>query len=475
MIRALILLHRWLGVAFCLLFAMWFASGIVMHFVPYPAFSAAERRAGLTSIDVARIKSSPAQALTAASSGDPARVRLTQRSDGPIYVIAGALRTVALYASDLSVATVTSAELALAIAADYARRRQWDSAAAGIAALQEYDQWTLSGEFDRYRPLYRVAVNDPAGTDIYVSTPTGEIVLVTTRSQRTWNYAGSIVHWIYFTALRSHPAAWSRLLWWLSLLALIGAALGACIGILRIEMRGSRLVSPYAGLKAWHHWLGLGCMVFVLAWIFSGWLSMDDGTLFSSGRPSYAEIRAVSGAPDWSLVPYGEAQPLDTQTREAEWFAFGGHVYRRQIRAHDDQWLAVADAPTDPPAPQQAVLDPEAINSAARLLAPGCAAAIPIGRDQTDAATPIYRVICADTWFDIDPASGTLVEKFDASRRRYGWLFGRLHRLDFPYLTRHPALRTGLIVALCGCGFIFSLTGVVIGWQSLRRRPHAAG
>ena len=36
MMRALILLHRWLGVVFCLLFAMWFATGIVMHFVPFP-------------------------------------------------------------------------------------------------------------------------------------------------------------------------------------------------------------------------------------------------------------------------------------------------------------------------------------------------------------------------------------------------------------------------------------------------------
>src|ERR1700743_3032579 len=42
MMRALATLHRWWGVAFCLLFAMWFASGIVMHFVPFPARS--ERR-----------------------------------------------------------------------------------------------------------------------------------------------------------------------------------------------------------------------------------------------------------------------------------------------------------------------------------------------------------------------------------------------------------------------------------------------
>ena len=247
--RALILLHRWLGVAFCLLFALWFASGIVMHFVPYPSFTAADRHAGLAPIDLAQVKARPAEAFAASRIGKTARVRLTQRSDGPIYLILGSSRTVTLHAADLSEATVKSAELARAIASDYALRRQWDAAAVSIAALQDYDQWTLSPELDRYRPLYSVALNDSSDTDLYISKTTGEVVLATTHRQRAWNYAGSVAHWIYLTALRSHPAAWSRLVWWLSLFALIGAALGACVGILQIERRGSRLVSPYAGLE----------------------------------------------------------------------------------------------------------------------------------------------------------------------------------------------------------------------------------
>jgi hypothetical protein len=53
-LRPLILLHRYFGVAFCLLFAMWFASGIVMHFVQFPALSESERVAGLPPIDLMR-------------------------------------------------------------------------------------------------------------------------------------------------------------------------------------------------------------------------------------------------------------------------------------------------------------------------------------------------------------------------------------------------------------------------------------
>ncbi|MGY4343865.1 hypothetical protein ACVWXM_000329 [Bradyrhizobium sp. GM7.3] len=56
MMRAIVLLHRWLGIAFCLLFAMWFATGIVMHFVPFPSLTEAERFAGLGPLDGAETR-----------------------------------------------------------------------------------------------------------------------------------------------------------------------------------------------------------------------------------------------------------------------------------------------------------------------------------------------------------------------------------------------------------------------------------
>ncbi len=82
MTRTLILLHRWLGVAFCLFFAMWFATGIVMHFVPFPALTEAERFGGLAPIDVRAIRHGPAEAVAASALKDAERVRLLQRSDG---------------------------------------------------------------------------------------------------------------------------------------------------------------------------------------------------------------------------------------------------------------------------------------------------------------------------------------------------------------------------------------------------------
>lgn len=471
--RALVFLHRWLGVAFCLVFAMWFASGIVMHFVPFPAFTEADRLAGLAPIDTAGVQHGPAAAVAAGKIGDAARVRLVQRSDGPIYLVADASGTAAVHAADLSDAAVHSAELVLSIATDYATRRQWDTSAARIAALQAYDQWTVSGQYDRYRPLYRIALNDARGTELYVSATTGEVVLDTTYRERAWNYAGSVTHWIYPTVLRAHPQAWSRLVWWLSLLALIGASAGMVVGVLRIEISKSRLISLYHGVQAWHHWLGLGCMLFVLTWILSGWLSMDDGRLFSTGQPSTSDIAAVTGVPDWSALPNDEGRRVDPHTIEVEWFAFAGRIYRRERTALGSQHLVIAGSPAAAALPDRALLDGTEINAVARHLAPECTAAVMIGRRDhyapasTTPNAPIFRVICGDDWFDIDATNGALLDKLDPSRRAYRWLYGALHTFDFAVLTARPALRTSLIVALCGFGFVFSLTGVVIAGRRL--------
>src|ERR1700761_2862583 len=196
--RFLATMHRWWGIVFCLLFAMWFTSGIVMHFVSFPARSASA-------------VSPPAI--------DPARIN---------------------------------------------------------SEIIDYDQWTVAGDYDHDRPLKRIALNDAAGTEIYISSATNAVVLTTTRAQRLLNYPGSIAHWLYPTALRHHKHAWATLMWWLSLVATIGAALGVIIGLIRLGAS-----ARYRGLQRWHHITGLIFAPFLLAWIFSGFLSMDDGTLFA--------------------------------------------------------------------------------------------------------------------------------------------------------------------------------------------------
>jgi len=220
--RVLAALHRWWGVAFCLLFAMWFASGIVMHFVPFPSRGEAGRFGG----------------------------------------------------ADLrSIRGIGSEQEALRIAGEHARSRGLDPSRAAVTSIG-YDQWTVAGEFDPDRPLYRVAVKDEAGTEIYVSQATGDVVLLTTQNMRFANYFGSIAHWIYPAALRRYGKVWRGLMWWLSLAATVGATIGVIIGIVRLGTG-----TAYRGLQRAHHVFGLILSPVMLCSIFSGFLSMDDGLL----------------------------------------------------------------------------------------------------------------------------------------------------------------------------------------------------
>jgi hypothetical protein len=263
--KALVLLHRWLGVGFCLLFAMWFASGIVMHFVPFPELTEAARFAGLPAIDVSRVRHGPDEAVVASHVEEARRVRLIQRPDGPVYIVGGASKPTAVRADDLSDATVASDQLALAVAQAHARQLGIDAARAIVASVADYDQWSVPNGYDEHRPLYRVALHDPSGFELYVSSRTGEVVLDTTRTERAWNYPGSVVHWIYPTVLRRNWAAWDKVVWTLSLGALVAAVTGVVLGVTRMRVSRSGLGSPFRGWHAWHHILGLFTATFVVS------------------------------------------------------------------------------------------------------------------------------------------------------------------------------------------------------------------
>jgi PepSY-associated TM region len=468
--KALVILHRWLGVGFCLLFAMWFATGIVMHFVPYPALMESERIAGLVPVDPGLIRHGPDQAVAASGIKNASRVRLVQRSDGPVYIVSGGAKPSAVRAGDLGDASLKSEAMALDIAQAHARRRGIDGSQAAVAELADDDQWTVPNGYDVHRPLYRIALNDPAGTELYVSSTTGEVVVDTTRYERVWNYVGSVAHWIYPTVLRSHWAAWDKVVWTLSLVALVGAISGVVLGFIRIRVSRAGIRSPYRGWHAWHHILGLITATFVVTWIFSGWLSMDHGLLFSRGQLSAAEAAGITSQSRWDRLSV-EVHRTAAPAKEIEWFVLADQFYRRERTDVDTQMLFPLVPKSEPSHP---FLTADEVAAYVERAASNCAAPEVIGIDDIYAAAssmpaaPVYRSVCGDVWFHVDGASGAILERLDSSRRAYRWFYTALHTFNLPMLSAHPGALSALIVVLCSLGFVFSVTGAVIGWRRLR-------
>ena len=85
---------------------------------------------------------------------------------------------------------------------------------------------------------------------------------------------------------------------------------------------------------------------------------------------------------------------------------------------------------------------------------------------------PVLRVgfdDAAQSWFHIDPRTGDILGRSDASRRTYRWLFNALHSLDFHALIAHRPAWDIVVWLLSLLGVVISASGVVIGWRRLTR------
>lgn len=313
-------LHRWSGIVLSLLFTLWFATGAVMVFEPFPELAAAERAAHSDPIPLERVRALPPLI-------DGAQTRLVGRGGAPAYVIE----------RDGQKAEIFSAEDGRplppfgAADASASARRFSEKAVRSVSGPFNYDQWIVHQQFDPLRPFYRVRLADAAATDLYVSARSGEIVQRTTRRARALNWLGSNIHWIYFTPIRKVFAPWDWTVWIVSLIGVGTTALGLWLGVDRTLRRWRARrpgVSPFKGWLRWHHILGLAGGFFLFAWIVSGWLSMDHGRLFSRGEATAAEATAYRGPPGVPL------RPSDLRRLE-------GARMVRFVRGARSPWLAV--------------------------------------------------------------------------------------------------------------------------------------
>jgi uncharacterized iron-regulated membrane protein len=487
--RALYLTHRWVGIGLCLLFAMWFFTGIVMIYVPFPNLDPAERYAGLEPIDGTRVKVELGAALAAAGiESAPQRVRMTTVLGRPAFH---------LLPQDGGWITVF---------ADTGERLQSVNSSQALESVTrfrpghqpvyrerlELDQWTVSGGLRPFLPLHRVALGDAAGTEYYVSDRTAEVVRDTSRSERIWNWLGANLHWIYPLVLVRHRGVWHEVVVWLSVVGTVLAVTGIVAGLLRWRFRkpyknGSG--SPYRGWMRWHHWLGLVSGVFVLTWIFSGLMSMNPWKLFPPKTPSSEETTRYRGGTlvatdfsrDLSEVLHEHHRPV----YEIEWQRFGGRPYY-VLRTAPLQSTTYAADRAEPGFKR--FTEQELMAQAATLL-PASRIAQADWLTEYDAywyarenlgrlrVLPVLRVRFNDadaTWYHIDPATGQLLERLTRANRVQRWLYNGLHSLDFGFLLYNRPAWDIVVIVLSLAGLGLSVTGVVVAWRRLRRRSSDA-
>jgi uncharacterized iron-regulated membrane protein len=466
--------HRWVGIVTCLFFAMWFISGVVMMYVAFPGLSDKERLAALPDIVWEKVALSPDEAMKAAGATRyPRELRLNMVADEPVYRLTGwDGKRQAISAVDGRTITEVNEQQALAVAGHHPA-----SKSPQLDEIVDRDQWSVTARYDPLRPLYLITLGDDAGTKLYVSSRSGEIALDTNRTERVWNWLGSIPHWIYPTVLRKDGPLWRLVVLWISGICLIVGVTGIWIGILRVRLKrryASGNITPYRGWMAWHHITGLIAGLSVLTWMFSGWLSLDPGRVFADRNTPREVLQRYAGhdAPD---IAAAIRAPADKPAVEARFVWIDGMPL--MIVAKRDGTRRVID----PTSGEIARLPQDRLWNAAAKLLPDSRIENRLSLGEYDAywyahhndrELPVLRAKFDDdaqTWFHISPVTGDILGRIDSSRRTYRWLFNALHSFDFQLLLMYRPAWDIVVWLLSILGTIVSVSGVVIGWRYLKR------
>lgn len=490
--RWTVLAHLYLGIGFALLFVMWFATGIVLMYAPFPGFGVERDHARMPALHCDACTIPLATMLSAIGPRDTLTpVRVGMLGDRPVLRALGMDRRWATwYADDLRPVAPIDGPAAAEIAARAVGIPA--TVAHAVQRIDEPDQWTMEGIIRRQLPMWRVDFTDAAGTRVYVSVHGAESVVGSTRRERTLAWIGAIPHWLYPRVLRARVGVW---IWTIIVLGALGTVMsvaGVAVGVWQTRWRRRRRdgrpadISPYRpAWMRWHHLTGLVVGLVTCTWIFSGMMSVTPFDWSPGDHPDSAMRRAFAGGEPTSLgfaltpAEVVRGLPAGSDVRELEprlvageprWVAFDGRGGVMPLRP--------GGAPGTLPA-----LDLETITRGARLA--GRAARITAVTElrthdsyyynsvERTRPLPVVRIDLADdaaTALYVDPARAELVMRQERRSRWERWLYHGLHDLDFPALRTRRPLWDIVVILLSLGGLVLSWSGVVVGWRWLAHR-----
>lgn len=493
-LRNAILWHRYLSLGYCLLFAVWFVSGMVLLYVRMPELRDIDRLAHLPPLDFTSLRITPEEAFARTGLNvSPARASVGMIGTRPVYrFLVNSGTWVTVFGDDGSrldrLNPISATAIAETFAPENGSQKRW------IREIATVDQWTV---FDYpmarpYLPFEIVSGGDDKGSVYYVSGATGSLYLVTTRRGRIWAWFGAIPHWWYVRALRAKPLIWRIVLILGSGVGTVSCLAGLLIGFLqyspskRYRLSGSRRSSiPYIGWKRWHYLLGASFGLVTFTWILSGLFTMNPSN--SPGPdPSDAETQMFAGgelnpnhfhlAPSQAVKMFSrclQAAELEFITFQAEPYYLAKDRYGRLslLSATKDSGDCVSELP------------PQQLLSAAQRVVTNAAvrdSALLSGYDTYyyDDPTysrplPVFRVRFVDphqTWLYVNPRTARIQAVYTEHGRLQRWLYEGLHDLHFTFLFRHRSAWRLTVLALCFGGFILSVTGIILAKNYLQPR-----
>lgn len=476
MFRWLLLLHRYLGISLGGLLIAWCLSGVVMMYVAYPSLGPDQQIAGLKKLDLKGCCELDHLSIYESLLIDDFRIEMLL--DQPVVRVTtnfGPGTTIDLNSGE-PIDGISASE-ANRIATDFQRHSRLEGDLRYLG-LVERDQWTVT--IFSHQPLHHFALNDSRSTEWYISSRTGEVVQLTTASQRFWGWLGPVIHWLYPTQLRQNVRLWLQIVILTSLMGCFLTMLGLYIGVVQFRRRRNNQSPPYHGLPLWHHYLGLAFGVLTLTWLASGLLSVQPWGLFESEGFSEERLRTRNislSLPDIrDRLETIASQTLPADTVRLQSVPFDGKMFYLSYTSDGSVQRLDADTLNPEPLTEQVLarvsanLRPEETIAKSEILYEGDSYYF---SHHAKRSFPVYRVILNDaerSRYYLDSVSGQILRKIDNAARSYRWLFEGVHRFDFSTgLRKRPLWDLIMWVLMLGVtGVCF--TGTWMGVRYLRHQ-----
>ena len=472
-------LHRIVGTIVCLFLLMWFISGLVLIYHPFPDVSTSQKNEhmnvlpdSLPNIEsiVSRLSISEKKIKSITAKNIQDQVLFYVQTSDSLYTISEK--------NDELIKPITKESI-------YNIAQQWiDAPILKIDTLYERDIWIMYSRYEKEMSIYKIYFDDDLKHQLYLSSKTGDVQQFTNKNERFWAWVGSIPHKFYIPALRKNTDVW---IWSLTvggvvvvISALSGLFYGGYILIKRYQKR-RKIGSPYKTFwLKWHYVFGLLFGVFIITFGFSGAMALQkipQWAVKTHGdyRVSDSKLRGKSLPTNKYILDYRKLKEKFPNIKYVKWSHFNNIPVYNVVSGNQDFFIDASASEV-----KELYLSPSDIKMAIEKLYGDTSFSISfidkyeeyyLSRTN-ELPLPVYKVEVDNedrACFYINPQNGEFKFVNQANRAKK-WVFGALHYLNIKYLIERPLLWTVLIWTLCIGGSIVSLSGVYLAFRYVRRK-----
>jgi hypothetical protein len=467
-------IHRISGRIICLLFLMWFVTGLVLIYHAFPNVKDAQRNEKKEPLSAAAEWPDIQTLLSRIPEPDAAisGIRLYRFQGQTLFDVKTQKGAYTLCA-DMS-------QTPLPVTWETVRRtaRQWvDAPAFRVDTLQERDQWIMYSSYLRKMPVYKFYYQDEERHQLYIAARTGEVLQFTTKSERFWAWVGAIPHKFYFPFIRKDADRWILLITLGGIVGCIAAVSGLCTGLSVVRRRYKathRIECPYRKRRyRWHHITGLIFGLFLITWAFSGAMSMQKipqwvVKTYGNYRISPEELRGPLPTAEEYVMDYRAVRKAYPEVKEIEWSNFGrtpvyNLIIGNRTLSLDASTVAGNELSLSESQVEEAIRNVHGDEAELRITPIRAYDEYYLTR-KGDLPLPVYKVEIKNvdkSRYYVNPKTGDF-KYINRSRMVKKWVFSGLHYFQIKWLVDRPILWTLTIWIVSIGGAIVCLTGTII-------------